>query len=120
MGRLLLSSRNPTGYQGVYAPKARAGTAKPFVAMLTASGVQRHIGWFRTAVEAAACYTRVRHALDARSQKASRSQPSARQMPPAAPPAASPPPGSEAGLFGPPAAAAPSDEPPLPMEVEEL
>ena len=72
MGRLLLSSRNPTGYQGVYAPKARAGTAKPFVAMLTASGVQRHIGWFRTAVEAAACYTRVRHALDARSQKASR------------------------------------------------
>jgi hypothetical protein len=69
VGKLLLSTRNATGYQGVFMPrdKSKPGRPSKYVAFLNCGGVTKHIGSFHTALEAAICYTRRKNVLAAKS-----------------------------------------------------
>jgi hypothetical protein len=69
VGKLLLSTRNATGYQGVSMPRDKNHPARlnKYVALLNCGGVTKHIGCLSTALEAAICYSKRKHVLDAKS-----------------------------------------------------
>ena len=81
LGKLLLSTRNSTGYQGVFTQRDKFKQHRVrYVTLLNFGGVTKMIGTFSSALEAAICYTRRKQILDAKSLKCPR-RPRTRKAP---------------------------------------